>query len=176
MKRTIAFLVMLALGACGEGEMSNQQKFKPYRPGALFSNGMTSQSPPPGTVARGESAPSLANERPPMTAELLARGQERFDIYCAPCHGRDGNGTGLVPQRGFPNPPSYHQDRLRAASDRYIVNVIENGYGAMYPYGARVPPPDRWAIVAYIRALQLSHNTNERDIDRDARQRLEASP
>jgi mono/diheme cytochrome c family protein len=167
---------MLALSACGEGEMSNQQKFKPYRPGTLFPNGMTSQSPPPGTVARGESTPSPASERPPMTAVLLARGQERFDIYCAPCHGRDGTGTGLVPQRGFPNPPSYHDDRLRAASDRYIMNVIENGYGAMYPYGARVPPPDRWAIVAYIRALQLSHNTNVHDLDNDARQRLEASP
>jgi mono/diheme cytochrome c family protein len=177
MKRFILCMALLALAACGEGEMSNQPKYKPYRPANLFPNRMSSQSPPDGVVARGEPAAAAASaQRPTMTAALLARGQERFEIYCAPCHGRDGTGNGLIPQRGFPHPPSYHEDRLRAASDRYLVNVIANGYGAMFSYGARVSPPDRWAIVAYIRALQLSRNVPERDVTGAARQDLAAAP
>jgi mono/diheme cytochrome c family protein len=170
-------MAVLALSACGEGEMATQAKYKPYRAGDLFPNGMTSQSPPVGTVARGETAEVAAQAvRPPMTEALLVRGWERFEIFCAPCHGRDGTGNGLVPQRGFPHPPSYHENRLRAASDRYLVNVITNGYGAMYPYGARVPPADRWAIVAYIRALQLSRDTPVQTLAPGIRRHLEAMP
>ena len=94
----------------------------------------------------------------PMTMALLARGEERFAIYCAPCHSPLGDGDGMVARRGFPHPPSYHTDRLRAAPDRHFFDVITQGYGVMASYADRVSPQDRWAIVAYIRALQLSQD------------------
>lgn len=94
----------------------------------------------------------------PVTMTLLERGQQRFDIYCAPCHGRSGNGDGMIARRGFPAPPSYHTDRLRNAPDSHFYQVISDGYGVMYPYADRISPHDRWAIVAYIRALQLSQH------------------
>jgi mono/diheme cytochrome c family protein len=94
----------------------------------------------------------------PITAALLTRGRERFDIFCAPCHSRAGDGEGMVAQRGFPAPPSFHIDRLRNAPDSHFYQVISDGYGVMYPYADRVPPQDRWAIIAYIRALQLSQH------------------
>src|SRR6185312_14393767 len=94
----------------------------------------------------------------PVTASLLARGRQRFDIYCAPCHGALGDGDGYIVRRGFPSPPSYHIARLRNAPDRYFVDVMTNGYGLMYSYADRVSPADRWAIVAYIRALQASQH------------------
>lgn len=93
-----------------------------------------------------------------LTPALVARGQERFDIYCAPCHGSSGAGNGIIVQRGFPAPPSYHSDRLRNAPDSHFYQVISEGYGVMYPYADRISPSDRWAIVAYIRALQLSQH------------------
>ena len=91
-----------------------------------------------------------------MTAELLARGQDRYEIFCAVCHDPTGHGRGVVPSRGFPQPPSFHSERLRNVPSRHIVRVITDGYGVMYAYGDRVPPADRWAIAAYVRALQLS--------------------
>jgi mono/diheme cytochrome c family protein len=94
----------------------------------------------------------------PVTMALLRRGQERFDIYCAPCHGRAGNGDGMIVRRGFPAPPSYHTGHLRSAPDSHFYQVISGGYGVMYPYADRIDPHDRWAIVAYIRALQLSQH------------------
>lgn len=102
-------------------------------------------------------APGFANPLP-ITPALLARGQNRFDIYCAPCHSRAGDGDGMIVQRGFPAPPSYHTARLRNAPDSHFYQVITDGYGVMYPYADRVSPYDRWAIVAYIRALQLSQH------------------
>lgn len=94
----------------------------------------------------------------PVTLALLERGRGRFDIYCAPCHGRSGDGDGMIVRRGFPAPPSYHTDRLRNAPDSHFYQVISEGYGVMYPYADRIDPRDRWAIVAYIRALQLSQH------------------
>ena len=94
----------------------------------------------------------------PITPQLLKRGQQRFDIYCAPCHSRAGDGDGMIARRGFPHPPSYHIDALRNAPDSHFYDVISDGYGAMFPYADRVSPQDRWAIVAYIRALQLSQD------------------
>ncbi len=94
----------------------------------------------------------------PITPALLARGRGRFDINCAPCHSTVGDGDGMIVRRGFPSPPSYHTDRLRNAPDSHFYQVISNGYGAMYPYADRIAPADRWAIVAYIRALQLSQH------------------
>ena len=104
----------------------------------------------------------------PVTLALLERGQQRFDIYCAPCHGLSGNGDGMIVRRGFPAPPSYHTDRLRNAPDSHFYQVISHGYGVMYPYADRIDPHDRWAIVAYIRALQLSqHAPRDRLTPRD---------
>ena len=101
----------------------------------------------------------------PVTAELLTRGQQRYDIYCAPCHSRVGDGNGVIPSRGFPRkPPSYHIERLRKAPLGYLFDVITNGFGAMPDYSSQIPPRDRWAIVAYIRALQLSQGATSADV------------
>lgn len=168
-------LLCLALAACGKGEMSVQHKFKPYRPADLFADGAASQTPPPGTVRRGDASDGPP-ARPAMTHDLLARGQGRFDIYCTPCHGRDGAGTGLVQRRGFPAPPDLTEARLRAAADAHLFDVITHGYGVMYPFGARIPPADTWAIVAYIRALQLSQYAEAAALPGAARAALEAAP
>lgn len=109
-------------------------------------------------------APGYANPLP-ITPQLLARGRNRFNIYCAPCHSRAGDGNGMIARRGFPAPPSYHTPGLRKAADSHFYQVISNGYGVMYPYAARVAPHDRWAIVAYIRALQLSQHAPASTLD-----------
>ena len=101
----------------------------------------------------------------PVTEELLARGQQRYNIYCAPCHSRVGDGNGVIPSRGFPRkPPSYHTDRLRKVPLGYLFDVITNGFGSMPDYASQIPPRDRWAIVAYIRALQLSQDATTADV------------
>jgi mono/diheme cytochrome c family protein len=109
-----------------------------------------------------------------LTPQLLARGRERFDAICAECHGRVGDGNGMVVQRGFPVPPSYHLDRLRNAPIGHFVDVMANGYGAMFSYAAQVEPQDRWAIAAYIRALQLSQDVSPNDLPPEVRNKLEA--
>ena len=116
-------------------------------------------------------APIRLRRRRRSIAQLLARGQERYGIYCSPCHGLSGNGDGMIVRRGFPAPPSYHSARLRAAPAKHFFDVITNGYGVMYSYAARVEPRDRWAIVAYIRALQESRNAKLADIP-DLRSKL----
>ncbi|MGH8713190.1 MAG: c-type cytochrome [Casimicrobiaceae bacterium] len=121
-----------------------------------------------------DSAPPPVAANPlPVTMETLRRGQERFGIYCAPCHSLAGDGDGMVVRRGFPSPPSYHSDRLRNAPDAHFFSVITNGYGAMYSYADRIAPEDRWAIVGYIRALQLSQNARIDDVPPDRRAELE---
>ena len=109
----------------------------------------------------------------PVTQELLERGRERFEIYCSVCHGRTGEGNGMIVQRGFPVPPSYHIDRLRQAPVGHFFDVMTQGYGIMYSYAERVKPEDRWAIAAYIRALQLSHNVKLADLSAEQKARLE---
>lgn len=111
----------------------------------------------------------------PVTTELVKRGQDRFNIYCSPCHGRMGDGNGMIVQRGFPQPQTYHSDRLRAMPDGYFYDVITNGFGRMYSYASRVVPEDRWAIVAYIRALQLSQHATLNDIPAQERNKIEGS-
>lgn len=111
---------------------------------------------------------------PPVTPALLARGRERFDIFCAPCHSVVGDGDGFVARRGFPHPPSYHTDRLRNASDAHLYAVITHGYGAMYPYALRLTPADRLAVIAYVRALQLSQHAPLDALPAAERARLEA--
>ncbi|HVZ40094.1 MAG TPA: cytochrome c [Candidatus Kapabacteria bacterium] len=111
----------------------------------------------------------------PVTRELVERGQDRFNIYCTPCHGHLGDGNGMIVQRGFPQPPSFHIDRLRQAADGYIYDVITNGFGKMYSYASRVVPEDRWAIIAYIRALQLSQHASLQDVPAQERNKVEGS-
>jgi mono/diheme cytochrome c family protein len=172
---TRAAWLAIALLAGGCDEMVSQPKASVYGRSDLFANGAAMQTAPPGAVPRDQAAfdAALAN-RPPMTLALITRGRERFDIYCEPCHGLAGDGQGIVPARGFPHPPDFREARLRAAPSRHVVDVISNGFGAMYAYGDRVPPADRWAIAAYIRALQLSDAAPVGALPDDERARLEA--
>jgi len=109
----------------------------------------------------------------PVTAEVMARGQERFNVFCSPCHGRSGEGDGMIVQRGFRKPPSYHEDRLRNAPVGYFFDVMTHGFGAMQDYSAQVPVADRWAIAAYIRALQFSQRATVDDVPADRRADLD---
>lgn len=116
-----------------------------------------------------------ASTTPEQRKALMERGRERFNITCLPCHGTEGDGRGIVVQRGFPQPPSYHIDRLREVEDGYIVDVITHGFGRMYNYAARVTPEDRWAIASYIRALQYSQNVNISDPASDTAKEIAAA-
>ncbi len=164
--RLLAIAAVVALVACDN--MANQPKQLPYE-AYRGETGTSPRLPPPGIVARDD-AP--APPPPPVTAALLERGRQRFDIYCAPCHGRVGEGNGMIVQRGFPNPPSYHIDRLREAPSQHFYDVITNGYGVMYSYAARVAPADRWAITAYIRALQASQHATLAQVPENERSAL----
>jgi mono/diheme cytochrome c family protein len=164
----IAVLAVVALTACDN--MANQPKKLPYEAYRGEEQNIANRLPPPGTVARDDQPPPPA---PPITAALLARGQARFNIYCSPCHGRVGDGNGMVVQRGFPAPPSYFTDRLLQAPSQHFYDVITNGYGAMYSYAARVAPEDRWAIAAYIRALQASQHAKVDQLTESERRHLE---
>jgi len=174
----LAVVVVPALAGCERlmRDMYAQPKQLPATASPLFANHLASRPPPEGSVARakgdfaatssgrkGEAAvhedllAARADALPARPSRaLLLRGQERYDIYCLPCHSPLGDGDGPVVRRGFPAPPSYHEPRLVAAPDRHFYDVITNGHGIMYSYADRVAPADRWAIVAYIRALQLS--------------------
>lgn len=163
-----AIAALAVLGACDN--MANQPKRLPYEVYRGEEQNLAARLPPPGTVARDDRP---APKPPPLTDALLARGQERFDIYCSPCHGRIGDGNGMIVQRGFPSPPSYFIDRLLQAPSQHFYDVITNGYGAMYSYATRVAPEDRWAIVAYIRALQASQHTAFDQLTEDERRHLE---
>ena len=169
--RTALLLPLLLLAACKQ-EMAQQRRLDTYERSSLWPDGTTARPLPEGVVARGDLARDAAVATPPeVTPALLARGQERYGIYCAPCHGATGDGDGMIPRRGFPHPPSYHTARLRAAPAPYVFDVITRGYGVMYGYAARVEPADRWAIIAYIRALQLSRSVALAEVP-DAQERL----
>ena len=170
-------MVLFATLLAGCDDMASQPKSIPFDPSKLFPDGKAMQAPPEGTVSRDALVRDAAlASQPTMTLALLERGRERFDVFCSPCHGRDGDGDGAVVRRGFPRPPTYHQDRLREAPDSHFMDVIANGYGAMYAYGDRVPPSDRWAIVAYIRALQESRNANIAELPEVLQRKLEGRP
>jgi mono/diheme cytochrome c family protein len=177
MKRAFVFLLIGMVGTgCRKG-MVEQQYLRPLAEERFFADDRGSRVPPPHTVARGELredeqfftgkiGANLAATLPvPVTSELLARGRERFDIYCAVCHGLTGEGNGMIVQRGFPRPPSFHEQRLRNAPIGYFFYVMTNGYGVMFPYASRVAPEDRWAIASYIRAIQLSQHAVPSDAD-----------
>jgi mono/diheme cytochrome c family protein len=166
----------VALAACRQ-DMHQAPRYDPLEASAFFSNGQSARMPVANTVSRGPLADddelfytgkingTLANVFPmPVTAALLARGQDRFNIFCAPCHGRTGNGDGMVVRRGYRRPPSYHDDRLRSVAIGHFVDVMANGFGAMPDYSDQVGARDRWAIAAYIRALQLSEHATLADV------------
>ncbi len=154
MRAALAATLLVALLVAGcDQDMADQPRYDPLEKSSQFPDGMSARTPVAGTLARDTDLSPLSQAIPtPVTMELIQRGRERFEIFCTPCHGRSGDGRGVVVRHGFPAPPSYHQDRLRRAPDRHFYDVITNGYGAMYSYTARVSPADRWAIVAYIRA------------------------
>jgi mono/diheme cytochrome c family protein len=149
--------------------MHDQPKYRPLRPSAFFPDGRASRPRIEDSVARGELA---ATAEPPLSAALLARGRERYDIFCSPCHDRVGNGGGMIVERGFRRPPSFHIDRLRDAPDSHFFAAITDGFGVMPSYGPQIPPADRWAIVAYVRALQLSQHAELTDVPEAERGRL----
>jgi len=172
MKRTLLLLVLLGLPGCVEQSMEQQKRLDAYAPSKLWANGSEAQPLPVGVIAQGALERSKAASEPPaLTQLLLQSGRERYEIFCSPCHGLSGNGDGIIVQRGFPAPPSYHLDRLRNAAAQHFFDVITDGYGIMYSYAARVPPRDRWAIVAYIRALQQSRHAKLADVPQ-AREKL----
>ena len=165
-------LVLAALGlaivACDN--MANQPKRLPYElPASKTAEANWPALPPAKTVARDDQPVTP----PPLTLALLERGRERFDIACAPCHGRDGGGKGVIVERGFPAPPAFAIDRLRSAPVQHFYDVITNGYGAMFPYATLVMPRDRWAIAAHIRALQASSDAEIADVPSDKRPQLQ---
>jgi mono/diheme cytochrome c family protein len=154
MKSALPMSVLL-LAACNQNlTMSDQKKLAEWERSSVFRNGKVLQVPPDGSVSREQDLANVLAEKPPMSLALVERGRERFNIFCSECHGPGGDADGMVVQRGFPRPPSFHELRLVNAPDEHFVDVITHGYGAMYSYADRVPPADRWAIAAYIRALQ----------------------
>jgi mono/diheme cytochrome c family protein len=192
--RWFALILALLAGGCerAKQDMYDQPKYKTFAASPLFADGTSARVPPPGTVpfARGQFADSTsgrtgsaaverdlaagrAQTQPyPLTMALLRRGQNRYTVYCVPCHSAAGDGDGMVVRRGFPAPPSYHTERLRQAPDRHLYDVISQGYGIMYPFADRIEPADRWAIVAYIRALQLAQHAPVAELPAALRQRL----
>ena len=151
MKRA-ALLLLLLLAGCDN--MVRQHRYDPYGAASLFRDGKAMQAPPPGTVPRDAPQLAAAAQRPPMTLTLIRRGQERYAIYCAMCHGLDGSGEGTVTARGFPRPPDFH--RQQSLDSARIFQAISQGSGVMYGFADRVPAPDRWAIAAYVEALRAS--------------------
>ncbi len=165
----------MGCSACRQ-DMHNQPKYRGLRASAFFADGSSARPLVEGTVARGTLQEDEAfftgkidkidvKELPfAIDEQVLSRGQERFNIYCSPCHDRTGSGNGMVVQRGYRQPPSFHIDRLRQADAGHFFDVMTNGFGAMPDYKVQIAPRDRWAIVAYIRALQLSQHAAASDV------------
>jgi len=171
----IVALAVFGLAACHQ-KMAEQPRCEPLGTSPLFADGKCAREPVPGTVPRGGGRDVAASLDPkadrlpvPVTRALLARGHERFDIYCSPCHDRVGTGRGAIVRRGYTQPPSLHEARLRTAPVGHFVDVMTRGWGAMPAYATQVPPADRLAIAAYIRALQRSQHATMSDVPADAR-------
>jgi len=166
--------------------MHDQPRYKPLARSTFFGDERSARPLVADTVARGQLhddeqlytgklGGQLVTTFPmPVTARMLARGRERFDIYCSPCHDTLGTGNGIIVRRGYKHPPTFHDDRARALPVGFFFDVITNGFGAMPDYAAQVPVEDRWAIVAYIRALQLSQHATPDDVPADKRAALDA--
>jgi mono/diheme cytochrome c family protein len=184
----LAIAVLLGAGAGCRQDMHDQPKYKPLRASAFFEDGRSARPLPEDTVARGQlrddehlymgkSGGALATTFPfAVTSEVLERGHDRFDIYCSPCHDRLGTGKGMVVRRGYRVPPSFHMERLRDAPPGHFFDVITNGFGVMPDYAAQVAARDRWAITAYIRALQLSQHAALADVPAEEQARLQGTP
>ena len=186
--RALVLALCLAVACKGRGptlqQMATQPSYQPLQESEFFADGMSARPRIPGTVARGEIqndgyiSTGLINGQPgdgfpfPITMDVMNRGQERFNIYCSECHGKLGDGNGMVPSRGYRHPPSYHTDQLRAAKTGHFFDVITHGFGSMPPYAVQVNVRDRWAIVAYIRALQLSQHGTISDLPPDMQAKL----
>lgn len=188
MRISLLVIALLASTVGCRQDMHDQPKYKPLGHSAFFEDGRESRPLLAGTIAQGhlqedqylyagkvgdEPAPAFPF---PITENDLRRGQERFNIYCSPCHGRIGNGDGMVTRRGLRPPPSYHIERLRTAPVGYFYDVITNGFGAMSDYAAQVEPEDRWRIVAYIRVLQRAEQATLADVPPEKRSELEGGP
>jgi cytochrome c553 len=187
--RPIALLLsavsLFSLAGC-RADMQNQPYQRPLVESDFYADKRAARPLVEGTVARGNERADTyfytgkmgsedGNFMPfPVTADVMQRGQQRFNIYCAPCHGETGDGNGMIVQRGFKRPPSYHNDRLRTAPIGYFFDVMTNGFGVMLDYSQQVKPEDRWAIAAYIRALQLSQGATRADVP--AGQQVAAEP
>jgi mono/diheme cytochrome c family protein len=175
-KLSLVGLASIPLLAGCRQDMHDQPRFKPLAKSDFYPDLRSARPPVEGTIARGQLqedsyfysgkiGSNPGDYMPfPVTGEVLARGRERFDIYCSPCHSRLGDGHGMIVQRGFRPPPSYHTDRLRNAPLGYFFDVMTHGFGAMPSYASQIPPRDRWTIVAYIRALQLSQHATASDL------------
>ena len=182
----LAIAALCAFGFAGcdstlRQDMANQPRQNPLSPSDFFADGRSERPTVENTVARGSIqddslfVPKDSNAFPlPLTEELLERGQQRYGIFCTPCHGIQGDGMGMVAVRGMKHPPSYHQERLRNVPNGYLYDVVTNGFGAMYGYSSQIPPRDRWAIVAYLRALQLSRNAPVGQLPAGLREKLMA--
>ena len=179
----IGFIAFALLAGC-HSDMYDQPRGKPLAENKFFPNGQVARPLVDGTVPHSDTPADellltgrmngrLSDTFPfRVTKEVLDRGHERFNIYCSPCHGLLGDGKGMIVRRGFPAPPSFHSDTLRAKPVGHYVDVMTNGLGKMFPYADRVVPHDRWAIAAYIRALQLSQNAPVRDLNESQRRPL----
>jgi len=175
--------VILASAACRQ-DMHDQPKYIPLRESTFFADSRSARPLVEGTVARGHlrddeltytgkvNGQDATVFPSPVDATVMTRGRERFDIYCAPCHGRTGQGDGMVVLRGYRRPPSFHQDRLRGAPVGHFFDVITNGFGAMPDYATQIRADDRWAIIAYVRALQLSEHAALTDVPPSERDRI----
>ena len=170
----VGLCALVFVAGCRQ-DMHNQPKYRPLRPSALFADGSSARQPIEGTVARGllnadealftgKTGGVAVKEMPfAITAADLDRGQQRFNIYCTPCHDQSGNGNGMVVQRGYRKPPSFHIDRMKQADPGYMFDVISNGFGAMPDYKAQIDVRDRWRIVAYVKALQMAPGAGAAD-------------
>ncbi|HXE89466.1 MAG TPA: cytochrome c [Terriglobales bacterium] len=180
----LAFAGVVAVGGCRQ-DMHDQPKYIPLRPSDFFADGRSARPPVEGTVARGQLRDDvhlytgMIDGKPaetfpfPVTREVLERGRQRFNAICAPCHSRLGDGNGIIVQRGYRRPESFHTDRLRKAAVGYYFDVMTRGFGAMPDYAPQVTPQDRWAIAAYIRALQFSQRATLDDVPAAERKWLE---
>ena len=184
MNAFFATFALIAVGGCRQ-DMHDQPKYVPLRQSAFFNDARSARPLVEGTIARGQlhddellytgkvNGADAVVFPMPIDAAVMARGQQRFNIYCAPCHGRTGQGDGMVVRRGYRRPPSIHQDRLRNAPAGHFFDVMTNGFGAMPDYAAQIKAEDRWAITAYIRALQLSEHAVLTDVPAADRSRLQ---
>ena len=180
----LAAVSVLVLSGCSNTlrqDMANQPRQNPLSPSDFFQDGRSERPLIENTVVHGSieddklAVPKESNVFPlPLTMGLLERGQDRFKIFCSPCHGLQGDGQGMVTLRGMKHPPSFHQERLRNVPNGYLYDVVTNGFGAMNGYSAQLTPPDRWAIVAYVRALQVSRNAHVADLPTNLREKLMA--